>query len=86
MEDRQMTLRKYIGLFLGRVPVYTYQENTAKYGGHMLFYIAIVAAASAAAHAFQPLGFAGRILAFIVMAGAVIGLMRSMLCIKQTVD
>jgi hypothetical protein len=52
----------------------------------MLFYIAIVAAASAAAHAFQPLGFAGRILAFIVMAGAVIGLMRSMLCIKQTVD
>jgi hypothetical protein len=79
-------LRKYISLFLGRIPAYTYPDHTAKYGGHALLYAAIFTAAGLIAQALQPLGFAGKTIATVVVIGAMVGTIRSILCLKQTVD
>jgi hypothetical protein len=81
----QMTLRNYIALFFGRIPVYSQDDNNAKYFGHVLFWFAIVAGASVIMHACQPMAGIGKALVAIATIGGLIGMIRSITCLKQAI-
>jgi hypothetical protein len=80
-----MTLRKYIALFAGRVPIYSQSDNDAKYGGHALAYGAALAVVTLVAQYNFPLGTAGKITCAILELCAVFGLMRSLYEMKKAV-